>query len=180
MHSTLLLPVLCQLNGGMLDIEQSSLSLSISNAIDKYDIKDPYHIAYIYATAWHECKMRSVREKRARKGTNLRKLQDRYWHTGYYGRGPAQLTWRPNYERMSRYLKGIDLVTDPDKALERDIGAAILVLGMKYGLFTGKRLSDYTYEDTFDPVEARRIVNGLDKANLIAKYYDKILSRLIN
>jgi len=37
-------------------------------------------------------------------------------------------------------------------------------------MFSGKKLADYFDEDTDDWVQARRIINGQDKANLIADY----------
>jgi hypothetical protein len=47
---------------------------------------------------------------------------------------------------------------------------------MQDGDFTGKDLSDYFDADTDDPVNARRIVNGTDKAQLIAGYHAKALT----
>ena len=67
---------------------------------------------------------------------------------------------------------GVDLVNNPDLALNKTIAAKILVYGMYNGSFTGKKLLQYidpslTYNDFFN---ARRIVNGLDKAQLINSY----------
>ena len=38
------------------------------------------------------------------------------------------------------------------------------------GLFTGKKLADYMNDKETDYYNARRIINGLDKAELIAGY----------
>lgn len=38
------------------------------------------------------------------------------------------------------------------------------------GTYTGKKLSDYFSPTKEEWVNARRIINGLDKANLIADY----------
>jgi putative chitinase len=46
------------------------------------------------------------------------------------------------------------------------------------GMYTGKKLSDYFDKNTDDPVNARRIVNGTDKAKLIAKYYENFLDSI--
>lgn len=73
-------------------------------------------------------------------------------------------------------LLGIDLVNNPDLALEAPTAASILVIGSLQGLFTGKGLGDYI--TTGRPVEfinARRVINGTDKAHLIAGYADKFL-----
>jgi hypothetical protein len=41
---------------------------------------------------------------------------------------------------------------------------------MTKGLFTGKKLNDYINNTKTDYVNARKIINGLDRANLIASY----------
>ena len=41
---------------------------------------------------------------------------------------------------------------------------------MTKGIFTGKKFADYFSPQKEDWVNARRIVNGLDKANSIADY----------
>jgi hypothetical protein len=64
--------------------------------------------------------------------------------------------------------------------MEPEVSAEIAVLGCKEGWFTGKKLSDYIRLDTSDFRNARRIVNGMDKADLIAGHardYDSMLLR---
>jgi putative chitinase len=46
-----------------------------------------------------------------------------------------------------------------------------MFIGMHEGLFTGKKLSQYFNEVTEDPISARKIINGKDKAKMIAGYY---------
>lgn len=87
----------------------------------------------------------------------------------YYGRGFVQLTWKNNYKAMSAVC-GVDLVAEPDQALELPLATKILFYGMIKGTFTGKKLADYFAPDVEDWVNARRIINGLDKANAIADY----------
>jgi len=87
----------------------------------------------------------------------------------FYGRGYVQLTWRANYLRMGRKL-GIDLVADPERAREPGVAAAIMYFGMRDGDFTGKRLADYFQPGRYDWVNARRIINGVDKAEEIGQY----------
>jgi hypothetical protein len=41
---------------------------------------------------------------------------------------------------------------------------------MSKGLFTGKKLSDFISGDACDYKNARKIINGLDQAALIAQY----------
>lgn len=64
----------------------------------------------------------------------------------------------------------VDLVNNPDLALNPQIAAEILVVGMEKGLFTGKKLSTYINNESNDFVNARRIINGVDRAQLIAGY----------
>ncbi|KAF9293686.1 hypothetical protein BGZ74_011592 [Mortierella antarctica] len=66
-------------------------------------------------------------------------------------------------------LLTLDLVNKPGLALQEEVARVVLVHGMTYGWFTGKKLSDYIDKDHGDYVGARRIVNGQDKAQQIAK-----------
>lgn len=92
----------------------------------------------------------------------------------YYGRGFVQLTWDYNYSRIGKIL-GIDLLNNPELALNTDIAAEIAVRGMVLGLFTGKKLSNFINKKETDFIGARRIINGIDKANEIAKLARTIL-----
>lgn len=87
----------------------------------------------------------------------------------FYGRGYVQLTWQGNYAKAGDKLD-LDLVANPNLANQADIAAKILCVGMKEGWFTGKKLCDYINDSACDYVGARRIVNGVDKALLIAGY----------
>lgn len=140
---------------------------------DKFTLK---HIAYILATVGHESAhtFQPIKERRGRAGTAIRKIQDRYWGTGYYGRGYVQITWEKNYEKFG-------IADDPDRALEPETAYEIVSRGMAEGLFTGKKLSDFINGKT-DYFNARKIVNGLDKADEIAsraRKYEGILSKSV-
>lgn len=112
-----------------------------------------------------------------------RKKNLRYYP--WYGRGFIQLTWLENYIKAGKRL-GVDLTSNPDKAMDPQISAEIAVVGMKEGWFTGKDLDDYidgvdesAKEDFLEFYNARRIVNGMDKANeiaVLAEKYEKELS----
>ena len=80
-----------------------------------------------------------------------------------------QLTGRRNYEKATKKL-GVDFINSPDLALVPKHAADILVLGCTEGWFTGKKLSDYLNNMTSGYREARKVVNGLDDADLIASY----------
>lgn len=140
--------------------------------------------AYIMATAYHETgivvdgklvrTMMPVEEmgkgKNRTYGYNLKLDGKRYYDTKniFYGRGDVQLTWYDNYWKAGQKL-GLNLIQNPELVLQPEVSAKILVLGMVEGWFTGKKLSDY-FNATTDYIEARRIVNILDKAELIAGY----------
>jgi putative chitinase len=81
----------------------------------------------------------------------------------YRGRGLVQITGRSNYAKFG-------LEDDPDRALELDIAVRLLIDGMIAGTYTGKRLADYFHGDEADWVNARKIINRLDRAADVASY----------
>ena len=87
----------------------------------------------------------------------------------YYGRGLPQLTWLNNYQKMAK-RKGKPYDTQPEMLFDLDDSVWVLMEGMQYGIFTGHKLSDYITIGKIDWINARRIVNGTDKAELIAGY----------
>jgi putative chitinase len=99
------------------------------------------------------------------------------WHKVYDGRGDVQLTWQKNYAHATTELRrlgvigdSIDLEREPALAMRPDIAAAILIHGMTEGWFTGHKFADYFNDHNTDWVRARKIINGLDKADTIANY----------
>ena len=126
------------------------------------------HRAYLMATAAHETDqtMHPIAEYGKGKGKPYGK-PGRHGQA-QYGRGYVQLTWDDNYERADEAL-GLNgaLLKDFNLAMQPTIAANILVRGCSEGWFTSKKLSDYLPGDYRG---ARRVVNGLDKADLIAGY----------
>jgi putative chitinase len=92
----------------------------------------------------------------------------------YCGRGYVQLTGRGNYIRADEELKADGrLVRNPDAALEPALAARIMEAGMREGWFTGRRLDQFLKlpkETRANFMAARRIINGQDRADLIADY----------
>ncbi len=169
--------------GGSLTQDQVS---RIEAILDEWIIRklvDIRWLAYMLATTYHETNktMQPVREAYWL-SENWRKQNLRYYP--YYGRGYVQLTWEENYRKMGRLL-GVDLLANLDLAMDPRIAAAIMFEGMMkaestFGDFTGKCLEMYFNDVTDDPVGARGIINGTDKADLIAGYHQEFLIDLRN
>lgn len=148
-------------------------------------------LAYGLATAWHECELRPIHERGGRAYLDkydTGRLAARLGNTPdddddgilYAGRGLVQLTGRRNYREAGKFL-GLDLLGQPDLALDRGHATRILVWGMETGTFTTKALRDYLHNDigTHDEfVSARRIINGTDKAHTIAGYAERFQAAL--
>jgi hypothetical protein len=138
-------------------------------------------LAYVLATSYWETArtMKPVKEAYWVKNAEAwRRKNLRYYP--WYGRGYVQLTWEANYIKASQKL-GMDLTTNPDKVMEPVASAKILVHGSAEGWFTGKKLSDYITIKKSDFINARRVINGTDKARAIAdiaKDYDAALKAI--
>lgn len=137
--------------------------------------------AYVLSTEYHETakRMQPVKE-----GLNVsdewRKKNLSYYP--WYGRGEIQLTHKFNYEFATKRLnelgikdsqgRAIDLIKNPEQTLDPTVSTSILVYGMLEGWFTTKKLRDYLPAEASreNYRNARRIVNGTDRADLIAGY----------
>lgn len=137
--------------------------------------------AYILATVYHET-ARTMQPIEEYGGWNTR-------YAPWFGRGYIQLTWEENYKKQQEKLKGMPLVhlhdipyqvhDNKDLALNPHTSAIITVWGMKDGDFTGKKLDDYINNQSVDYVNARRIVNGTDRAEKIAEYAELYESAIL-
>ncbi len=110
-------------------------------------------------------------------GTNLGNTQpgDGYL---YRGRGYVQITGRENYTHIGQLL-GVDLVNNPDQALDPPTAYKIATQGMQHGWFTGRRLSQYMANGSApDFLNARRIINGTDHAADIAGFAQQFVRML--
>lgn len=113
----------------------------------------------------------------------------------YAGVGDVQLTGETNFEKAetavltqypelvrafeARTGRKFDLTVgdqpndelDPQNAGDPAIAYAIMSYGMRTGMFTTRNLARYFNASENDPYNARKIINGLDHADLIAGYY---------
>lgn len=143
--------------------------------------------AYALGTAWHETAftMHPVKERGGR--AYFMRMYDK---TGkrphvaaelvntvegdgatFAGRGYVQLTGRRNYAKASQKL-GIDLIGNPDLAMQPAHAARIMREGMTEAWFTGRGFVHFLPSDGPASLaaltQARRIINGMDKAAKIA------------
>ncbi len=161
----------------------------VNNILEAMDGLALSWTAYALATAWHETAhtMQPVKEYGGNgyfsrrydpKGQNPRiakALGNVQPGDGilFCGRGYVQLTGRANYTKAASKIDQA-LLANPDLALNPDIAAKIMRRGMQGGWFTGKHFADYlpVARPATKPefVQARRIINGMDRAIAIAGY----------
>lgn len=172
---------------GSLDQAQVNTINSLLNSASHWSVG---YVAYGLATAWHEARFIPQREKGGNaylSKYDTGKLAAALGNTPaadgdgikYAGRGLVQLTGLTNYKNAGKFL-GVDLVGNPDLALDPVNATKILIWGMETGAFTGKRLGNYIVgrgnHAAF--VRCRRIINGSDRAELIAGYADQFQAAL--
>jgi len=157
---------------------------------------DKRWLAYCLATAWHETgtDMQPIREGFTKTNAGAIAAVTDIYNRGiidvnyalpesngnsYYGRGLVQITWPDNYLRLGKAIGlGNQLYDNPDLALNMDIAVKLLFVGSVQGLYTSKKLSDYFNDTKTDWFNARRIINGLDKAADIELYAQKFFKCL--
>ena len=76
-------------------------------------------------------------------------------------------------KKSVEYLKK-DLVNNPELVLDQKNATKIMIYGMETGMFTTKKISSYISEDSANYLNARRVINGMDKAASIAGYASKL------
>ena len=176
---------------------------NIFNAWEKQGDSSKERLAYVLATARRESMetFRPVREapkckededcrervigqmllKRAKPGKKPRANYALLAENGnrYYGRGYIQITTIDSY-RTAAKKTGLPLVDAPDKALEEDVAALLLVRGMLEGWHGSRKpLSYYLNDQKLDWLEARNNVNPKSPNKpLTAQYAKDILSCL--
>lgn len=162
---------------------------SIIKALRKHNVPLS-HAAYVLATAYHETAQRMQPVKEGLKASDAwRKKNLRYYP--WYGRGHVQLTWEENYRKADQKLGlGGALVANADLALDPEVSAEVLVLGSVEGWFSGDKKGRHTLARHLPNgssatrtqfKNARRIINIMDKADLIAGHalvYQEALKKM--
>jgi Domain of unknown function (DUF4157) len=173
-----LLPVAAAVNGSALPH-----LTRILGACAEAGIADLSHVAYMLASAHHESAMGRLMTELA-SGEAFENRTDLGNHLPgdgprFKGRGYVQITGRGHYHTFGTLI-GVDLENHPDRAAEPEIAARIVTMGMRDGRFTGQSLADFGSDGSYDFVNARRIVNALDRAAeiaAIARRYRQALER---
>lgn len=161
--------------------------------LDKWEKESPdaddRWLAYMLGTAHHETgrTMQPVRETFANSDAKAISILDKafgagkltwvkkpYWGPdadgkSWLGRGLVQLTHKTNYEKLGNAI-GVNLVQDPTLAMDMDVALKIMFVGMRDGLFTKIGLPDRFSKTVEKWREARQIINGLERADLVASY----------
>lgn len=184
--------------GGLNQSQVDGLTMTLDEfEKNPYILADPdlddrrEYMAYILATFKHETAntMRAILEyggtRRAEKKYGMHTtVGQRLGNTKpgdgarYMGRGHVQLTGKRNYAAMG-LRHGLDLVNDPDLMLVDRISLAVSIDGMMNGIYTGKSLKEYLNDSNKNYLFARRVVNGIDRYDTIARYARQIEPHII-
>ncbi|TGV61040.1 hypothetical protein EN784_01180 [bacterium M00.F.Ca.ET.141.01.1.1] len=176
-------------DGKMSTSQRSGITVILDKWENEMPKEDDRWLAYMFATAHHETgrTMQPVRETFASTDAQAIKILDKafaagklpwvsapYWRPdaqgiSWLGRGLVQLTHKANYVKMAA-LTDPNLATDPSLAMNMTTAADIMFKGMVRGSFTGAKLGDFFSGAKEKWREARRIINGLEKADLVASY----------
>jgi putative chitinase len=168
-----------------------------------WDIRSLGWLAYMFATTYHETAftMQPIDEFGdddyfRRNYCDRDDLGNGPSHGGkvddgprFHGRGYVQLTGRRNYTEVTPivqefYTGSPDFTKQPAEVKNPEYAAVIMFYGMFNGIFTGRALKNYIGDPSkgqmVDYVNARRVINGVDRARIIAGYaqeFEQALNR---
>lgn len=163
--------------GKLSQVQFSRLSVLLETAAS-YDDVTPARLAYILATAHWETDRFNAMEEYASGAAYEGRSDLGNVHSGdgvrFKGRGFPHLTGRRNYEWGS-VTSGYDLVADPSLASDPSVSARLLVIGQMTGHFTGVGLGKFINDHRADFINARKVHNGLDRAETVADIAERYL-----
>ena len=169
-------------NGTMTQSQVDGCNAILSGFDSRYPNGDFKKLAYYFATAYWETaqSMQPVREAYYLGEPAAENYRKTLWYYPWYGRGYVQLTLEDNYKRESKPDRtGVDLHADREKALEPEVAAQAMFVGMEYGDYGGGPISGYFSDTVERPVDARYLVNGTDHAQDIANVYWKFKAAIM-
>lgn len=146
--------------------------------------------AYMLATVLRECggEWQPIEEYGRGKGKKYGLPYGPYSQI-YYGRGYTQNTWLDNYRMLTdAWTKAhpqapVDFVKHPELLCIPEYAYWAMSYAMRNGSYTGVGLAKYINGDKCDYFNARKIINGLDVAQLIAGYavkFERIMKECAN
>lgn len=166
--------------GKLSQVQFSRLSVLLEAAAS-YDDVTPARLAYILATAHWETDRFNAMEEYASGAAYEGRSDLGNVQPGdgvrFKGRGFPHLTGRRNYEWGS-VTSGFDLVADPSLASDPAISASLLVIGQLTGYFTGVGLGKFINDHRIDFINARKVHNGLDRAETVADIAERYLGAI--
>ena len=172
--------------GGLSSTAKSGLFVILDKFAADSSFTDARLVAYILATIKHECGDTWMPIEEYGKGAGKSygtpvacadPIALKTCTNTYYGRGYVQLTWCANYKTMSTVV-GAALVCNPSLALSQSYAYTIITYGMMHGSFTGAKLTSFITASSTNYYNARTVVNGYDKADVIKNYAIAIESML--
>lgn len=152
--------------GGALTGSQVDGLTRILDEAERRGLGDLRILAYRLATVFHETDKAMVPVREGGSDSYLRGKP--YWP--WVGMGLVQVTWEANGRKFG--------ATKPEDLLSWPISLRALFDGMDQGVFTGRKVGAYFTDKINDPTGARHVINGSDKAALIATYHGHFLAAL--
>lgn len=152
--------------GGFLSGSQVTGLSNILSEAERRGPCDLRYLAYRLATVLHETGKAMIPVREAGGEAYLKSKPYYPW----VGMGLVQVTWDYNGKKFG--------ASKPEDLMGWPVALRALFDGMDEGVFTGRKLSTYFNESMDDPIGARHIINGSDKAALIAGYHAQFLAAL--
>lgn len=167
--------------GGSISVVQFARLAPLLVELTKSDTVQAEHGAYILATAHYETDrfnaMEEYADGSAYEGRASLGNDQEGDGVRFKGRGYPMLTGRRNYAWAS-VTSGRDLLANPKEAIIAEVSAYLIVVGMMTGAFTGVGLGRFISAGKVDFINARKTVNGLDRAETIADLAERYLSAI--
>lgn len=167
--------------GGRLSRVQVDRLQALLLEMERVELVTPERGAYILATAHHETDRFNTMEEYASGEAYEGRADLGNDQPGdgrrFKGRGYVQITGRRNYAWASLGT-GKDLLANPALATDPDLSAILTVQGMLGGHFTGRGLAAFINDGKADFINARKTMNGLDRAETIADIAERYLQAI--